>query len=190
MSSLVLHQILKQMIMNQKIILLLGIVFTLSLNAQENADSVVPLDEEGTIRYIKVIQQDEDAQQLFKNCVKWINKSYKNPSVATTTRDMVNKKIVIRHQFRLKKTNEDGIKIDNGMVMYDLTIRFREGRYRAEMTNFILKSASKFPAENWLPGGLDPNPENLRQLNEFALNLLKDLKQGMYPEQKYEEEDW
>lgn len=94
---------------------------------------------------------------------------------------MVNKKIVIRHQFEM-----DGA----GLVMYDMTIRFKDGRYRAEVTNFVLKTASRFPAENWLPGGSNPSPENLQQLDKFATELLASLKEGMKPEKEYEEEEW
>ncbi len=155
-----------------------------------DTDPQVLLDDGGQIRYVEVIEQSGEAQDLFKRCVKWINGNYKNPATVTPTRDMVNKKIVIRHQFQLEGTNEEGVITKGGLVMYDMTIRFIDGRFRAEITNFTLNSASRFPAENWLPQGSHPNAENLKQIDDFAKNLIASLKEGMQPEKEHVEEDW
>lgn len=176
--------------MKLKLAFLLSILFPVLLNAQTDMAPQVPIDEEGQIRYVEVINQSGEAQDLFKRCVKWINGSYKNPATVTPTRDMVNKKIVIRHQFQLEGTTEEGVATKGGLVMYDMTIRFKEGRYRAEMTGFTLKTVSRFPAENWLPEGSNPNPENIKQLDDFATALMASLKEGMQPEKEYEEEEW
>jgi len=175
--------------MKMKLFILLAIVLPLMGNAQTETIPV-PLDEEGTIRYVEVVQQDGDATDLFKRCVKWINKNYKNSYTVTPTRDMVNKKIVIRHRFQLQSNNEEGITVKGGTVMYDMIIRFKEGRYRAEMVNFVMKGTSKFPCENWLPDGSKPNAESLVQLNKFATEKLASLKEGMLPEKVHVEEEW
>jgi len=176
--------------MKLKLVFLLSIIFPFIVNAQSEASSLVPVDEEGTIRYVEVIQQDGDAKDLFKRCVKWINGEYKNPASVTPTRDMEDKKIVIRHQFQLEATNAEGIQVKGGLVQYEMTIRFKDGRYRAEMTDFKLKSTSGTPAEDWLPYGNSPSPENLKQLDDFATALIESLKDGMKPEKEYEEEEW
>lgn len=180
----------KMSLMKLKLVFLLSIVFPFIVNAQSETSSVVPVDEEGTIRYVEVIQQDGNAKDLFKRCVKWINGEYKNPATVTPTRDMEDKKIVIRHQFQLQATNADGVKVKGGLVQYEMTIRFKDGRYRAEMTGFKLKSTSGTPAEDWLPNGSSPSPEKLKQLNEFATALMERLKEGMKPEKEYKEEEW
>lgn len=180
----------KLSLMKLKFVLLLSIIFPFIIKAQTDASSVVPVDEEGTIRYVEVIEQDGNAKELFKICVKWINGEYKNPATVTPTRDMEDKKIVIRHQFQLQSTNAEGVQVKGGLVQYEMTIRFKDGRYRAEMTNFKLKSTSGTPAEDWLPNGSSPSPENLKQLNDFATALIDSLKKGMKPEKEYEEEEW
>lgn len=179
--------------MKKNLLILISIISPFVLNAQTGLTSSppqIPLDDEGMIRYVEVIEEDADAKDLFKRCVKWINVTYKNPNTVTPTRDMVNKKIVIRHSFRLKNTLETGISKDAGEVLYDLIIRFKDGRYRAEITNVILKKTSKFPAENWLADGSHPNPGYLQQLDEFATDLLDSLREGMKPEKEYKEEEW
>lgn len=180
----------KSILMKTKMFVLLSIIFPIILNAQTENAPIVPIDEEGTIRYVEVVQQDGSAKDLFKRCVKWINGEYKNPATVTPTRDMEDKKIVVRHQFQLESTSAEGVKMKGGLVMYDMTLRFKDGRYRAEMTGFKLKSTSGTPAEEWLPEGSSPNPVNLKQLNDFATAKIASLKEGMKPEKEYEEEEW
>ncbi len=177
--------------MKKNLIIILAIIAPFILKAQTDLSTPeVPLDEEGQIRYIELVKEDANANDLFKRCVKWINKEYKNPASVTPTRDMVNKKIVIRHRFNLTKTLESGTTTSSGQVMYDLIVRFKDGRYRAEMTNFVLKKTSKFPCENWLPEGSAPNSLNLGQLDAFAKEKLESLKEGMKPPKEYKEEEW
>lgn len=177
--------------MKKNLIIILAIIAPFILKAQTDLSiPEVPLDEEGQIRYVELVKEEADATELFKRCVKWINQEYKNPSSVTPTRDMVNKKIVIRHRFSLTHSLESGTTAKGGEVMYDMIIRFKDGRYRAEMTNFVLRQISKFPCENWLPDGTAPNSLNLGQLDAFAKEKLESLKQGMKPPKVYEEEEW
>jgi hypothetical protein len=179
--------------MKKYLVIIACIIFPFIIKAQTDLASSapqVPVDAEGTIRYVEVVDEDASDTDLFKRCVKWINKEYKNPTTVTPTRDMVNKKIVIRHQFRMQSTTETGATTNEGDVMYDFNLQFKDGRYRLEMTNFVLKTTSRFPAENWLPAGSHPNPINLQKLDEFAREMIASLKQGMKPEKEYVEEEW
>ncbi|OYT15033.1 MAG: hypothetical protein B7C24_15160 [Bacteroidetes bacterium 4572_77] len=165
--------------------------FTIAQTTNSSSTPDIPLDEEGQIRYIEVVKEPGTQKELFKRCVKWINSQYKNPAVVTPTRDMVNGKIVIRHNFRIQNTLESGTKVNAGDVMYNMTIRFKEGRYRVEMTDFVVKKTSKFPCERWLDQNDSAfNPGYAAQLNVFAFELLESLKQGIKPEKQYKEEDW
>lgn len=179
--------------MKKYLVIITCVIIPFIIKAQTDLASSAPqvsVDTEGTIRYVDVVEEDANAADLFKRCVKWINKEYKNPTTVTPTRDMVNKKIVIRHQFRLKSTTETGATTNEGDVMYDFNIQFKDGRYRYEMTNFVLKTISGSPCEEWLPNGSHPNAANLQMLNEFATEKIESLKQGMKPEKEYVEEEW
>lgn len=177
---------------NALFLLMILAPFFIKAQMEANADAPnVPLDEEGQIRYKEVVEEPASQQDLFKRCVKWINGEYKNPSTVTPTRDMVNGKIVITHVFRLQNTLETGTVTDVGDVMYDFTIQFKDNRYRLEMTNFVLKKASRFPAEKWLDKtSADYNPDYIRQLDVFAKGLIESLKAGMKPAKEYKEEEW
>ena len=180
--------------MKKNLLFLLLILVPFIMNAQDDALAEVPnlpLDDEGKIRYKEVVQEDATQKDLFKRCIKWINKEYKNPATVTPTRDMVNGKIVIAHTFRLKNTLESGTSVNAGTVMYNMTIRFKDGRYRVEMTDFVSKKASRTPAEKWLDKtNAAYNPEYAKQIDIFAKEKLESLKAGMQPAKVYKEEEW
>ncbi len=151
----------------------------------------IPIDEGGKIRYKEVVKEEASQNDLFKRCVKWINSEYKNPNSVTKTRDMVNGKIVIAHTFRVQNTLENGSSVDAGDVMYEMTVRFKDNRYRVEITGFYLKKTSRTPAEKWLDKtDASYNPAFAKQLDEFARAKMTSLKKGMKPAKVYKEEDW
>lgn len=181
--------------MKKNILFIFIVLSPFLLSAQTTTEPAampdIPIDEKGHIRYIEVVKEEGTQKDLFKRCVKWINGAYKNPTSVTPTRDVEDGKILIRHNFRLYNKQEDGSVSQGGMVLYDMIIRFKENRYRIEMTNFILKKTSRFPAEKWMEKSTaDYNPEYLKQLDAFAHEKIENLKKGMKPAKVYEEEEW
>ncbi len=173
-------------------LLLVSFVMPLWMWAQDTqrATAEVPLDKTGKIRYKEVVEQEGTPTELFKLCVKWINTAYANPTAVTKKRDMADKKIVIKHLFPIydgEHTNAN----KTGHVLYTMTIQFREGRYKVEITDFLLKQVSRFPANRWLKeGSADYHPEYIAQLHTFATDMINDLKKGMLPKAEYQEEEW
>lgn len=158
---------------------LMIIAYVVKANAQ------VPVDEDTKkITYKDVITQDGTPEKLYNQGISWVNTFYKNPSEATRVRDADNHKIEIRHRFQIWNKDKDGNKVsDAGIIEYELTIEFKDGRYRYTMTEFILKQTSKFPIERWLDKN-DPQykPEcddYLKQIDIEANAIIKSLIQGM-----------
>jgi len=184
---------LKIIMMRNKalLILLMFMPFFLMSQTTEITMPDIPLDEEGNIRYIEVVNEDATSKDLFYRCVSWINKEFENPNSVTKKRDMVNGRIEIFHRFRVYNTLENGSKSAAGTVLYTLIIRFKDGRYRAEMTDFIIKRQIRTPANIWLDKTkIDYSPNYATQLDEFAKTKLESLKKGMMPEKVYQEEEW
>ncbi len=170
-------------------ILLISFAMPLWIWAQDTKTEV-PLDQTGKIRYKEVVQQKGSAAELFKLCVKWINTAYTNPTAVTKERNMADKKIVIKHLFPIyngEHTNANKA----GHVLYTMTIQFKADRYKVEMTDFLQKKVSRFPASRWLKEGTaDYHPEYIEQLNTFATEMINNLKKGMLPKAEYQEEEW
>lgn len=177
--------------MNRFLIALFVSISCMAL-AQNNepVNSVVPLDNTGRIQYLEVVEQEGVPAELFKRCVKWINTAYVNPTAVTKERNMTDKKIVIKHLFPIYNGSVEQ-QNKSGHVLYTMTLQFRDNRYRIELTDFLLKQASRFPARRWLDeNGVDYNPAYVEQLNSFATELIESLKQAMQPEEEYQEEAW
>ena len=78
-----------------------------------------------------------------------------------------------------------GARTDGGMVLYQIKIEFKENRFRYTLTDFSLKTASRFPAEKWMnksDPGYNPNWDGfLYQIDTTMQRLTATLKEKMKP---------
>jgi hypothetical protein len=112
----------------------------------------------------------------------------------TRERNFANGVVKGLHRIKIKNTDEDGTKTDAGIVQYEFTLQFKDGRYRYVLTDFVLKRGSKIPVEKWLnkkDPQYNPNWQSyLKQINNFAQKWIESLKEGMQPPVEKVEEDW
>jgi hypothetical protein len=179
----------KKETMKKNALFLMILLMPLFMLAQQDAPTI-PLDDAGKIRYAEVVNEPGSQSDLFERSITWINKEYKNPFSATTTRDFNGGKIIIEQVFQVNTVSDSGT-IINSDVKYKMTIRFKEGRYRVEMTGFSLKKAPRTKAEEWMNKSSEYyNPKYLKQLDDFARGKIESFIDGMKPPKKYKEEDW
>jgi hypothetical protein len=155
----------------------------------------VPVDEEtGLIIYQDVIQEEGDREEFFNRAIGWINSFYANPVDVTKTRNPESGIIKGLHRFKIKSATKDGTEVDAGVVQYEFSLEFREGRYRYTLSDFVLRQTSRVPVEKWLDKN-DPqyNPlwdDFLIQVDDFAQNWIGSLKDGMKPPKVKADDDW
>jgi len=156
--------------------------------------SQIPVDTiTKLISYKEVVQEKGSADELYNRAIEWFNSFYKNPTGVTRIRDPQNHKITGVAQFKIKKTDKDGVNIDAGNIAYTIILEFKDNRYRYELTNFNHKRTSYFPLERWLDPK-DPQynsdcPEFIKQVHNYSQELSKSLKQGMKPK-VFIEDNW
>lgn len=156
----------------------------------------IPVDPNtGKITYQEVVEEEGSPQDLFNRCVYWLNEFYANPVAVTKVRDFESGVMKGQHQFRIYYTDEEGYKKDAGMVMYDFTIEFKQDRYRYTVTDFLLRTASRYPVEQWLnkqdPAYNEKWDSYLEQIDSYVQNeWVPSLKEKMKPEEVIEEEEW
>ncbi|MCB0806655.1 MAG: DUF4468 domain-containing protein [Bacteroidales bacterium] len=171
------------------------ILFILTVLPFVTFAQIVPVDEEtGNIMYREVVEEEGDKQDFFNRAVSWINEYYSNPVDVTKTRDPETGEIKGLHRLRLMNTLEDGTETPAGIVQYEFLLEFKEGRYRYTLTDFVLRQASKIPAEKWLDKE-DPlydvrYEDYLKQIDDFAMEWVTSLKEGMKPEVKSSDDNW
>jgi hypothetical protein len=166
------------------------------LAGQENDEIKMPLDENnGLITYQEVVNVAGIQDSLFNRCSSWLHTFYANPWEATKVRDQASGIIKIQHQFRVYDYGDDGIKRDAGMVLYSMKIEFKQDRYRFTIDNLLLKTASRYPIENWLDKSRQDYDVKyqayLKQIDQFFRNdLIPSLKAGMLPKEEIKEAEW
>ncbi|HPE55314.1 MAG TPA: DUF4468 domain-containing protein [Bacteroidales bacterium] len=150
----------------------------------------VPVNDDGKIEYKEVVEENGNPEEFFIRAVTWINSFYSNPFDVTKTRDQSSGIIKGLHRFRMEKTLEDGQKVDAGTVQYEFKLEFKDGRYRYTLGDFVLRQNSAIPTEKWLNASDPESKSYLKQLDNFAQDWIKSLKEGMKPVVVKKEEEW
>lgn len=146
----------------------------------------LPVDPDSKlILYKDVVIQDGNKDMLYDRGAEWFRSYYLNPGSVTKVQDKVNGKIEGTGRVSIYHVDADNIRVNAGMVFYDIRLEFKENRYRYTLTNFALKSTSRVPLEKWLNKD-DPSYNSmvetyLYQVDTSMQNLIVKLKEGMKP---------
>lgn len=182
-----------------KRILILTGAFLLLMNAdlkaqtQQPPSPLVPVDPDSKmIMYREVVEESGNPGYLYDKAIEWFRAYYVNPLSVYTVQDRTNGKIEGTGRMKIYYFDEQGTRIDAGQVLYDLKLEFKENKYRYTITDFLLKSVSRFPLEKWLNKS-DPayNPNwdvYLYQIDTTMQRLIGTLKTGMKPTVKKTDE--
>ncbi len=177
-------------------ILILLLILSTTAFAQQEEKLNLPIDPETQkIKFQEVVHEQGTKQELFNRCVYWLYKYYKDPDRVLSIRDPHTGKIAGQHRFRVYYWDKDSTRHIGGTIDYTFTIEFRDGRYRYTINKLLLKTASKFPVENWLDKNspdYDPRWDSyLKQISEFINKWIDTLKENMKPEKpKKTDDDW
>lgn len=173
---------------------LLVIALFIPFFALSQESVVFPIDAEtGLVTYTGVVQQNGTQDELYIRGITWLNSHYKNPADVCRVRNRESGVIELLH--RIEINNQEGdVKLQAGIVNYELKIEFKPGRYRYTVTNLTLRQASRFPVERWLNKEdpmYSPLWENyIVQVDAKVKEVIASLIEGMKPEVVKPEEKW
>jgi hypothetical protein len=183
-------------------ILLAGWCLTLPLYAlsqdMASAGHAAPpvSDETKLINYEKIVEvADTKQDELFQRAVHWINAFYKNPGDVVREKNQDAGKILCKARFKIfNPPDKKGFVSDAGVVQYTLTLLFKDGKYKYQLTEFNWKQLSYYPAERWMNTGsptYSPSyPHYLAQIDDFATKAMADLEQTLAVKKKEKKSDW
>jgi hypothetical protein len=163
------------------------------VTAQGQPSPLVPVDPDTkTIMYREVVNEQGLPGYLYDKAIEWFRFYYPNPTAVYTVQDRVNGKVEGIGRMKIFYFDADGNRLDGGQVMYTIKMEFKENRYRYTLTDFLLKSASRYPLEKWLNKS-DPayNAQwdaYLYQVDTTMQRLLTTMKAGMKPTVKKTDE--
>lgn len=133
--------------------------------------------------------------ELYKRAMAWAQQYYKNPNDVLREKDPEAGKIVIKARFKIfNPADKKGTVTDAGDVMYTLTIQFKDGKYKYEMTKFTWMQASAFPCERWKDTSSASYKQEyayyLTQLDTKASEVLLALRKGVSTSGEKKQDDW
>ncbi len=89
-------------------------------------------------------------QKLYDRGVAWINKYYVNPNGVMKTQDAEGGKIVGRARYKLSRVEDKGrINPNAGYVSYQITLQFKDGKYRYVIDGIRWEKPSYYDVSQW-----------------------------------------
>lgn len=154
-----------------------------------------PMDEETKlVTYTDVIQVPGVLKDsLYNVSMQWMKKFYASPSQAIKSQSKEDGVVEIKHQFQLTRKDK-GQEVKSGMIEYDLTLQFRDGRFKYTVTKLRLQGPSYFGIEKWINEEQYAKDENitgyLLQIEQFMTKLTESLDSELRPAEIKKEEEW
>lgn len=166
--------------------------------AQQKAIVKLPVDEETKLFTYDKVQEVAGVSQaeLYSRGLEWCLGYFKNPNDVIRERDSVGGKILCKARFNISNpADKKGLQTSAGMVQYTLTLMFKEGKYRAVLTEINWKQQSYYAIERWMDTSSQYYDEEkfnyyLQQTDEKAKEILKDLDKTMKTGEKVKSSDW
>lgn len=174
--------------MKKTILLCAALLFAAFTFAQSN----LPIDPKTEkICFRKVIPTEGSQDEVFNRIYsQFMNTYYRSPSTILQQND--GRTMKGKHQFQLD--NGDPVKSKWPWITYYFTIEVREGRVRYTLTDFMQKTQSNHPCEEWM------NKEDhmyqpiwanyLDQIAAFGDDWGQKFEESLVPEKVIEEEEW
>lgn len=88
--------------------------------------------------------------QLYDRGIAWINKFYTNPNGVMKTQDAEGGKIVGRARYKLSRIENKGhVNPNAGYVSYQITLQFKDGKYRYIIDAIRWEKPSYYDVSQW-----------------------------------------
>ena len=162
---------------------------------EEVARPAFPIDETTKlVTYTDVIQVPGVVKDsLYNVAMEWMKSFYKSPSQAIKSQSKEEGVIEIKHQFQLTR-EEKGQTVKAAMIEYDMTLQFRDGRFKYTVTKLRVQGPSYFGVEKWINEeeyAKDANVTSyLVQIEDFMVTLTESLDSELRPAAPQKEEEW
>jgi len=168
--------------------LVLLLVPGVTLLAQQQAPvASLPTDPDTKkIMYRGVVDQDGKTDYLYNKAIEWFGYYYVNPQSVYTVQDKASGKIEGLGRMKIYYWDDKaGMRRDGGVIQYQIKLELRDNKYRYTLTDFNLKTLSRFPIEKWMnktDPAYNPNWDSyLYQVDTTMQRLVSTLKEKMKP---------
>ncbi len=179
-----------------KLLLLAITIFSVSNMsiAQEAVD--LPIDEETQlITYSSVVDAQGSKYLLFDKAFRWFHSYYKNPTNVVREKNKEAGEINGIGRFKIMNPpGKKGPQTMGGIVNYKISINFKDGRYKYEISNINWKQTSYYPIEKWMDKSSKSYDKRfdffLQEVDKNIKQLIDSLNKSMVVKEKKKDNDW
>lgn len=161
------------------------------------SQQTLPLDDEKKHAFImEVVDAPGSTKaELFDRALVWINKFYPNPTMVIQSKDMETGEITGKAQFKINGKDKKGVETFDGIVGYNFTLSFKDGKFKYEISKIHWKQASYYDVSKWMDTKdqyYKPElyPGYIEQTNRYFDNLKTELKKAVKTAPAKKSKDW
>lgn len=145
------------------------------------------------ITYQEVVPATGTAKEIKEKALKWFHSYYKNS--ANLLKENTDNKFIGHPRFKvLNQKDKKGVATMAGTIIYDITVSFKDGKYRYEITNIFKKASTKYPIEKWMNKDISTYSTAydyyLLQVDDYMKDVIKSLKEYMATNHEKKSDDW
>ncbi len=173
-------------LMRSRVLFLFLLCFPLFVRSQPQPYHL-PIDPDSKkIMFREVVEQQGTPAYLYDKAIEWFGYYYLNAQSVYTVQNKENGKIEGLGRMKIYYTDEtSGAKRDGGTIQYQIILELKDNKYRVTLTDFNLKTASRFPIEKWMnKSDVAYNPSwdsYLYQVDTTMQRLISTMKDKMKP---------
>jgi len=176
----------------KKLITSLSFLFSFFIS---NAQLTIPIDTETKQALImEVVEAHGTKAELYDRAMAWIIKFYPNPTGMIQSKDPETGEIIGKAQFKISSKDKKGVESFDGMVAYTLTLSFKDGKFKYEISRIHWKQASYYDVSKWMDTKDQYYKESyqgyIQQTNTYFDTLKDDLKKAVKTPPAAKKADW
>jgi hypothetical protein len=132
--------------------------------------------------------------ELYDRAMSWITKFYPNPTGMVQSKNPETGEIIGKAQFRISSKDKKGVESFDGMVAYTLTLNFKDGKFKYEISRIHWKQASYYDVSKWMDTKDQYYKEvyqgYLQQTTTYFDTMKTDLKKAVKTPPAKKKDDW
>ncbi len=116
------------------------------------AQSSIPLDAETKQAFIKDVVDvaGSTKAELYDRTLAWITKFYPNPTGMVQSKNQETGEIIGKAQFKITSTDKKGVVLNDGFVAYTISLNFKDGKFKYEISRIHWVQASYYDISKWM----------------------------------------
>ncbi len=168
----------------------------LCIKSFSSAQTSIPIDPESKQALIKDVVDVPGATKadLYDRTLAWITKFYPNPTGMVQSKNPETGEIIGKAQFKIISTDKKGVVTNDGFVAYTITLNFKDGKFKYEITRIHWVQGSYYDISKWLNTKdpyYKPSYEGyIQQSMTYFENLKTELRKAVKSPPVKKKDDW